>query len=202
MRIFLSLALACLLCILLILKTNQDICEFVTRYISSFYIELVGTVTSVIPLSLYELIIIALIFLILLFIVRLADKLRLRQFRAALSFVALATALILAVADSAVWLLLAFLGTFFIWLAWIFARLYLSYLCDIKLIRNKLYGADNDRLAAFIENQEEEQANSASESGDMTYSVAADKLLQLKRLLDSGAITQEEFDEQKKKLLG
>ena len=98
-RIFLSLSLACLLCILLILKTNQDICEFVTRYISSFYIELVGTVTSVIPLSLYELIIIALIFLILLFIVRLADKLRLRQFRAALSFVALATALILAVAD-------------------------------------------------------------------------------------------------------
>lgn len=109
--------------------------------------------------------------------------------------------IILAVADSAVWLLLAFLGTFIIWLGWVFIRLYLSYLCDIKLIRNKLYGADNDRLAAFIENQEEERANSATESGDMTYSVAADKLLQLKKLLESGAITQEEFDREKEKLL-
>lgn len=108
--------------------------------------------------------------------------------------------IILAVADSAVWLLLAFLGTFIIWLAWIFARLYLSYLCDIKLIRNKLYGADNDRLAAFIENQEEERANSAA-SGNTAYSVATDKLLLLKRLLDSGAITQEEFDREKEKLL-
>lgn len=109
--------------------------------------------------------------------------------------------IILAVADSAVWLLLAFLGTFFIWLGWVFIRLYLSYLCDIKLIRNKLYGVDNDRLAAFIENQEEERANSATESGNTVYSVAADKLLQLKRLLDSGAITQEEFDREKEKLL-
>ena len=31
---------------------------------------------------------------------------------------------------------------------------------------------------------------------------SADEILKLKQLLDMGAITQEEFDEQKKKLLG
>lgn len=48
---------------------------------------------------------------------------------------------------------LTFAGWFLCWLVWIFARLYLSYLCDIKLIRNKLYGEDNDALDVFLKSK-------------------------------------------------
>lgn len=115
-----------------------------------------------------------------------------------------------------------FVGPFACWLMWVFGRLYLSYLCDIKLIRNKLYGVGNENLEIFL--KEDGNANTApapapSATGNFNRPAAqapagsgeegkplsmeerTQKLLRLKKLLDAGAITQEEFDRQKAKLL-
>ena len=43
----------------------------------------------------------------------------------------------------AIGLPLLFCGPFFAWLMWIFGQLSLNMMCDIKLIRNKLYGVGN-----------------------------------------------------------
>lgn len=116
-----------------------------------------------------------------------------------------------------------FVGPFACWLSWVFARLYLSYLCDIKLIRNKLYGVGNENLDVFLKTKAERTAPAYPQGGYTgadTYRPAAQapagsgeegkplsmeertqKLLRLKKLLDAGAITQEEFDRQKAKLL-
>ena len=95
-------------------------------------------------------------------------------------------------------LILMFLVPFFSWLMWVVARLYLTYLCDIKLIRNKLYGIENENLSVFLSAKTEthEQTSQQNSSTDKTQA-----LLRLKRLLDSGAITQEEFDREKEKYL-
>lgn len=116
-----------------------------------------------------------------------------------------------------------FVGPFACWLMWVFGRLYLSYLCDIKLIRNKLYGVGNENLDVFLKTKAERTAPAYPQDGYTgadTYRPAAQapagsgeegkplsmeertqKLLRLKKLLDAGAITQEEFDRQKAKLL-
>ncbi len=79
-------------------------------------------------------------------------------------------------------------------LGWMVLRLILNYFCDIKLIRNKLYGVGNGDLYAFL------VRNSVEDSND-TFSSASSKLMQLKTLLDQGIITQAEFDREKEKLL-
>ena len=116
-----------------------------------------------------------------------------------------------------------FVGPFACWLSWVFARLYLCYLCDVKLIRNKLYGVGNENLDVFLKTKAERTAPAYPQGGYTgadTYRPAAQapagsgeegkplsmeertqKLLRLKKLLDAGAITQEEFDRQKAKLL-
>lgn len=116
-----------------------------------------------------------------------------------------------------------FVGPFACWLMWVFGRLYLSYLCDIKLIRNKLYGVGNENLDIFLKDDGDADAAPAptpSATGNFNRPAAAQapagsgeegkplsmekrtqKLLRLKKLLDAGAITQEEFDRQKAKLL-
>lgn len=116
-----------------------------------------------------------------------------------------------------------FVGPFACWLMWVFGRLYLSYLCDIKLIRNKLYGVGNENLDVFLKTKAERTAPAYPQGGYTgadTYRPAAQapagsgeegkplsmeertqKLLRLKKLLDAGAITQEEFDGEKAKLL-
>ncbi len=66
-----------------------------------------------------------------------------------------------------------------------------SAICDIKLIRNKMYGQDNDGLSAFI--------NENKSIGSKTD--FADDLRKLKELLDAGAITEEEYNEGKKRIL-
>lgn len=100
-------------------------------------------------------------------------------------------------------LLFLLLVPFLIWIMWVFARLYLTYLCDIKLIRNKLYGTENDNLKVFLEDtddsDDEKDATAQTESKTMEDITA--QLLELKALLDSGAITQEEFDAEKERLL-
>lgn len=100
-------------------------------------------------------------------------------------------------------LLFLLLVPFLSWIMWVFSRLYLTYLCDIKLIRNKLYGSENDNLKVFLEDtddsDDEKDATAQTESKTMEDITA--QLLELKALLDSGAIAQEEFDAEKERLL-
>ena len=100
-------------------------------------------------------------------------------------------------------LLFLLLVPFLSWIMWVFSRLYLTYLCDIKLIRNKLYGTENDNLKVFLEDtddsDDEKDATAQTESKTMEDITA--QLLELKALLDSGAIAQEEFDAEKERLL-
>lgn len=101
-------------------------------------------------------------------------------------------------AENALFLLIAVGGAFLSWLAWVVARLYLTYLCDIKLIRNKLYGIDNDNLNVFLEwsktpEQIEEQKRVEAQN--------AEKIAKLKTLLDSGVISEEEYQHEIEKLL-
>lgn len=66
-----------------------------------------------------------------------------------------------------------------------------SVVCDIKLIRNKLYGKDNDGLSMFLDNKN-------SSAGSVKF---ADELRKLKELYDAGAISEEEYNEGKKRIL-
>ncbi len=47
------------------------------------------------------------------------------------------------------------LSIFVCWLFWVYNRLHVSYLCDIKLIRNKLYGVENGRLRRLYTDDED-----------------------------------------------
>lgn len=125
-------------------------------------------------------------------------------------------------------------GPFLCWLAWVFDRVLLAACCDIKLIRNKLYGVGNEDLDVFLKTKAEYTAPAYPQGGHYADAAPAPtpsatgnfnrpaaqapagggeegkplsmeertkKLLRLKKLLDAGAITQEEFDRQKAKLL-
>ena len=92
-----------------------------------------------------------------------------------------------------------FLGSLLMGFMWLITRLLLSFFCDIKLIRNKLYNNKNDGLSDFIEDAE--QIKNETELKYKNEIEVKDKLLQLKKLLDSGVITAEEFDREKNNLL-
>lgn len=94
--------------------------------------------------------------------------------------------------------LLTFAGLLFCWLMWVFASLYLSYLCDIKLIRNKLYGEDNDGLEVFLKSHKErENAFIVSEK----KAEIEEAKLALDELLKNDMISQEEYESQKQDLI-
>ena len=80
---------------------------------------------------------------------------------------------------------------------WVICRVVLNALCDIKLIRNKLYGIDNGYLAGLTEDNK----SVSTPAPAPVEKSNTDKLKELKELLDSGAITQEEFDSEKQKIL-
>lgn len=114
----------------------------------------------------------------------------------------------------AIGLPLLFCGPFFAWLMWIFGQLSLNMMCDIKLIRNKLYEESIESFKPFLEYEtraddeekqdEQPQAEAATLQATPTTANTTDitqQLLQLKKLLDDGVITQEEFDREKAKLL-
>lgn len=122
-------------------------------------------------------------------------------------------------------------GPFLCWLAWEFDCVLFAACCDLKLIRNKLYGIGNEDLDIFLKDKWDEDAAPASAPsaagnsdyvGQEAYKPVAraeqalreektaaplsmeertQKLLRLKKLLDAGTITQEEFDREKAKLL-
>lgn len=114
------------------------------------------------------------------------------------------------------------IGIGFFWLVW---QLCFSYLCDIKLIRNKLYGADNDSLSVFLNNsqedreedpEQEDQEVSAEDKSAQEQSAEGDSaeegsveevapdiqknimLKKLKALKDKGRISEKEYQEKKK----
>jgi len=98
----------------------------------------------------------------------------------------------LAIAIHGALFLTAFVGWFLCWLAWVFARLHLSYLCDIKLIRNKLYDESNAGLEVFL---------SSDRSGTNEEVRAVNReLSEIYSLLSSGEITNEEYEKRKKEL--
>ena len=56
---------------------------------------------------------------------------------------------------------------FLCWFMWLFNRLVVSYLCDIKLIRNKLYGLDNDKLSnIFAPTEYSDNEDSEEDDGE------------------------------------
>lgn len=90
-------------------------------------------------------------------------------------------------------LLLIFLGPLFILLQWAILKLLFSFLQDIKYIRNKLYLNDTES-----KNGGGNVNNTVETPYDADQVV---KVEQLKSLLNAGVITQEEYDQQKKKIL-
>lgn len=110
-----------------------------------------------------------------------------------------------------------FCGPLVAWLMWIFGQLSLNMMCDIKLIRNKLYEEGIESFKPFLErkkredDEEEQDDNEADEADEAEQNKQSrpatemadvtQQLLKLKKLLDEGAITQEEFDAEKAKLL-
>ena len=106
--------------------------------------------------------------------------------------------IVLAVVAGGAYFLLTFVGWFFCWLLWVFARLYLSYLCDIKLIRNNLYGESNERLEVFLKAKEE---RSNSPIIQEKKEAVNNELEHLKQLLNSGVITSEEYEKRKSELI-
>ena len=74
----------------------------------------------------------------------------------------------------------------------------MSYLCDIKLIRNKLYGVENDNLKVFLE---EKQTPEQIAEQKRVAAQNVEKIEKLKTLRDSGVISEEEFQQEREKLL-
>ena len=62
--------------------------------------------------------------------------------------------IVLAVTVSGVMILITLGGLLLSWLTWVSADVLISYLCDIKLIRNKLYGVNNEDLEDIIGSDE------------------------------------------------
>ena len=107
-------------------------------------------------------------------------------------------------------ILLIVLVPFLSWLAWVYGSLLLTFLCDVKLMRNKMYGLDNDNLSEFISspsraaNYPSAQQPAGAPSEQAPSSSASDRyemLLRLKKLYDSGALSQEEYEQKKRELL-
>ena len=103
-------------------------------------------------------------------------------------------------------ILCVLVGALISWLFWVFMRLILSFLCDVKLIRNKLYGNSNDGLNVFIVGAQKsayEESNTAQPRSKPNNG-ESDKmklLRDLKGLYDSGAIDEEEYTRAKNDLL-
>ena len=114
-----------------------------------------------------------------------------------IAVLSLVTGIILAVDYEGVYFLFTFVGWFLCWIMWVFTRLYLSYLVDIKLIRNKLYGESNEELEVFLKAKEDRSNSSAMKGKKQSINA---ELEYLQKLLNSGVITLEEFEKRKEEL--
>ncbi len=77
--------------------------------------------------------------------------------------------------------------------SWLMISLVFDNMYDLKLIRNKLYGADNASLGLPLATPTAKEAI----AGVDTFA----EIKKIKELLDAGIITEEEFVEMKKKFL-
>ncbi len=109
----------------------------------------------------------------------------------------LAVGVSLAVLINWVYFIVIFVGWIFCFLFWDFANLLISFLCDIKLIRNKLYGINNEHLKEFLDSYEGLKTDSNEEIENKTVSV---ELAQLQILFDDGLINEEEYNRRKDEL--
>ncbi len=114
-------------------------------------------------------------------------------------------------------LLILFVGALLCWLNWLFWNLLFGFLCDVKLIRNKLYRESNEGLKGMLGDLSRPQGDEARPADEKAEKASApeksapqggllsensiENLLYLKKLYEAGALTREEFEEQKKKLL-
>lgn len=101
------------------------------------------------------------------------------------ALISLIIGIVSAVQIHGAYFLLTVIGWFFCWLRWVIWKLILSYICDVKLIRNKLYGESNDGLNVFLKD------NSKQYNTELEH---------LQQLLNSGVITSEEYENRKKEL--
>lgn len=110
------------------------------------------------------------------------------------------TGFVLAFTVSAVLILITFAGLFLCFLLWVFTSLYLSYLCDIKLIRNKLYGESNDGLKDFLGgNNNSARSHAISPATQEKKQAVNTGLAYSQQHLNSGAITPEEEEYERRK---
>lgn len=103
--------------------------------------------------------------------------------------------ILLAVYVNWLYFLFTFAGWFACWITWVFIRLYLSYLCDIKLIRNKLYNESNEGLEVFL-NAKEEKSDSPALMPDEVEA----ELVRYHLLFLDGTITEEEYKKREAEL--
>lgn len=94
-------------------------------------------------------------------------------------------AILLSILSTAIGLLGCFLY-------WLFARLILSHICDVKFIRNKTYDESNTDLIDYYDPPRQPVA-------EQTDSVA--QLREWKRLCDDGIIAKEDFERKKEEIL-
>ena len=99
----------------------------------------------------------------------------------------------------AIGLPILFVVPFLCWLMWVYVRLHLSHLCDIKLIRNKLYGVDNDNLKVFLK---EKVTKRELQETELIKAQKTENMTKLKALRDSGVLTEQEYQNEINKILG
>ena len=76
---------------------------------------------------------------------------------------------------------------------WVFGNLYLSLICDIKLIRNKLYNTNNFNTDIFLSTEDKYKIQSGIKQKE-------EKIKRYKELLEKNLISKEEYDAEIAKL--
>ena len=103
----------------------------------------------------------------------------------------LAIGITLAVEIRWYYIFLTFAGWFSCWIVWVFEKLFISYMCDIKLIRNSLYEESNRDLEIGLKMK---FGNSVSPAQQKKNEAANAELERLKQRLKAGEITRGEYE--------
>lgn len=115
------------------------------------------------------------------------------------AIMALVGGIVLAALSSAIFLLYGLIYILGSWVVWIIARLILSFMCDVKFIRNKLYDQSNNNLTAFTGDNSHANENSKA-SHALTSDYIRQKQDKLDTLLYSNVINETEYKNEMNKL--